>query len=82
MVKILSRGKWFTAWFCNDCDHRLSNHEKMYSHGRCPYCGEKGPGACTIVNTYSKAVRFCRTRPIWKIWGYRGFLEFKDEKND
>ena len=24
---------------CLKCEVRLSNHDRMYSHGVCPYCG-------------------------------------------
>lgn len=31
---------WETHYFCVACDTRLSWHEKMQSHGTCPYCGK------------------------------------------
>lgn len=49
--------KYKTIWFCIECDHKLTDHERMYSHGRCPYCGFKHKDACTIVKTREEAKR-------------------------
>lgn len=51
------KGKWINKYFCKYCEHILSFEEKMDSHGRCPYCGKKGPNACTIIDTIEKAVK-------------------------
>ena len=63
-------GDWRTAWFCVNCDKRLSNSTVMYSDGRCLHCGYKGEHAGTIVDTYEKAYRveFSEPSPWWKFW--------------
>lgn len=63
--------RWQTGWFCVSCDHLLSYREVMYSHGRCPYCGYKGPRAITIVDTKERAYRIVRTGPWWAFWRKR-----------
>lgn len=46
---------------CVNCKTYLSHHVVMYSHGRCPACGYKGPNACTIVDTIEEV-------GFWKGW--------------
>lgn len=42
--------------------------EVMYSDGRCPYCGYKGRGACTIVACEEYGWRYKHKPPWWKFW--------------
>lgn len=70
------RGEWKTAFFCVACCREMTQHQKMYSLGRCPFCGYKGQNAGTIVDTTEKAKRFVRTAPWWKFWGQVGHWEF------
>lgn len=61
--------KYETAWYCVECDHELTNHERMYSYGRCPYCGYKSLFACTIVETYeAKRGSIKEKRSWWQFW--------------
>lgn len=62
---------WKTAFFCAACDGELSQRAKMYSNGRCPLCGHKGPGARTIVANKERAYRVERIAPWWKLWTER-----------
>lgn len=48
---------WKTEYRCVSCNQRLSEFERMYSHGRCPCCGYKSPSAGTIVDTTERAYR-------------------------
>ena len=47
--------RYFNAYFCFYCDKLLTEMERLYSKGRCPYCGRKHPSACTIVETRERA---------------------------
>ena len=70
---------WHTAWFCADCNDELSWHQKMYSNGRCPHCGEKGAWAYTVVATTERAYYNERIAPWWKVWVPQFKRVFKDE---
>lgn len=59
---------YLTAWFCKNCDHEMTFSVKMGSYGRCPYCGNKGINACTIIDTYEKAYKLKKINPIWMFW--------------
>jgi len=48
---------WLTEYRCVYCKHSISYHNKIYSRGRCPHCGEKHPSACTTVETTEHAYR-------------------------
>jgi len=56
---------WQTEYLCVYCEHVLSYSEKMDSHGRCPYCGEKHPNAVTIVETKERAIRYVKNGENW-----------------
>lgn len=58
-------GKWYNVESCKHCDKVLTNTEKMYSNGRCPYCGVKGGSAGTIVNTNEHAARSVYEKGYW-----------------
>ena len=60
--------EWYTIYLCSSCNQKLSYHTVMYSHGRCPKCGIKGSGACTIVNTKQKAARNVYHKPRYIFW--------------
>lgn len=49
---------WKTEFYCVFCNHIISWRERMYSYGRCPYCGKKHENACTVMETYEKAYRW------------------------
>jgi len=68
-MKLANGAEYKTAWFCEACGGELTHSQRMYSHGRCPLCGVKGPGAVTIVNTTERAywVEHMR-RPWWMFW--------------
>ena len=40
---------YINVYSCVNCNKELSNHQLMYSDGRCPLCGHKAVSACTIV---------------------------------
>lgn len=44
----------------------MSNHEKMYSHGVCPYCGNDNNS--TICDTYNVILKEISYTPWWKFW--------------
>ena len=48
---------WKTEYRCVNCKEVISYKDKMHSLGRCPLCGFKGEGACTIVETTEHGYR-------------------------
>ena len=60
--------RYHNAHFCVNCDEELSSFERMYSDGRCPYCGFKHPSSCTIVRTKEGFYYYERVAPWWKFW--------------
>jgi len=63
--------RWRTEYRCVKCKCRMSDGVKMYSSGRCPGCGYKAPGACTIVSTTEHAYRHIKTGGwIWPFATY------------
>jgi DNA-directed RNA polymerase subunit RPC12/RpoP len=68
--------KWRTEYRCVSCQHRVSHHEKMYSHGRCPYCGFKGAHAGSIMYVTEHAYRLVRYGKWWQFW-VRPVREYK-----
>lgn len=42
------------AYYCSECHHILSDVDRIYSNGRCPYCETKKRGAGSIVSSYQK----------------------------
>jgi len=69
--------KFQIAYFCVECEHELSDKERSYSKGVCPYCGHIEPG--TICATTEKARQFIRYRkPWWMFWSDpKGFWRYK-----
>ena len=67
--------EWTTAYFCVACMAELSYSKKMYSFGRCPFCGHKGKHAGSVVDTHECPTRFVTTAPWWKFWASRGYWE-------
>jgi len=53
---------FYKAYFCTDCDSRLSIRQVGYSNGMCPECGASANG--TFVRTYTKKARKYWT-PKW-----------------
>jgi DNA-directed RNA polymerase subunit RPC12/RpoP len=49
--------RWYAIYRCVDCNKLLSDHERMYSDGVCPYCGFRGENAATIVDTKNGSAR-------------------------
>lgn len=76
-------GRWKTAWFCVSCKERLTEHDRYYSHGRCPHCGYKGEHAGTIIDTFERAYRIVviDSPPWWKFWVKPTTkIEYKEEE--
>lgn len=61
-------GRWRTGWKCVHCDGSISYGTKMSSHGRCPLCGYRAIGACTIVETTEYAYRLLPRTKWWRFW--------------
>lgn len=81
MTKIQTQKRysdWFTVYECKSCNKKLSYHTVMYSHGRCPKCGEKGSGAGTIVDAREVAVRKVYHKP-WYIFWQTPTIQYKHE---
>ena len=68
MSKVYKKGYWRHSIHCVKCDQEMSDSTKMYSSGRCPYCGHKGRNAVTIVDTYERAYRNLYMKPLWMFW--------------
>jgi len=69
-------GPWKTAYFCKFCHCEVNYYTKMYSDGRCPWCGEKAETAITIIKTYEKPFRWIKEGPWYARKKHR---EFKSE---
>ena len=77
-----SYGRWFNAEFCIACDKFLTEHQVMYSAGRCPLCGHKEPWTGTVVDTRERAVRHVYRRGPW-YWPFvrRVRTEFRRDRD-
>ena len=60
--------KWHTEFSCAACQTIVSYRTKMDSHGLCPHCGYRGPGAVTIMHTVDRTYTNVRQAPWWKFW--------------
>ena len=60
--------EWRTEFSCFNCGGVLTFWQKMYSHGRCPLCGEKHPKSGTVVRCKETSYRLKYTAPWWKFW--------------
>ena len=56
------QGYFATQFFCVECNKELTTDQRMYSFGRCPFCGYKDKGTGTIVETNEKQVWIPVTR--------------------
>jgi len=68
-----------TIFFCVSCNASLTNDQRMYSEGTCPFCGYRGPTADTIVESYPRAYEKVRIAPWWKFWVKRFTYRWRDE---
>ena len=76
-VPELNKSRWYDAEKCTNCKKFLSRSHVMYSSGRCPKCGYKGPYANTIVDTISVGYRFVYNRKWWQFW-IKPEVEYRD----
>lgn len=63
-------GEWHRIIKCIRCGDEMSNHQRMYSNGICPYCGLDD--LSTICNTYNQIQR----QVYYKKW-FLGFIPIK-----
>ena len=59
---------WLTEFRCAKCSTVLNTHIRMYSNGRCPYCGHKGKHAGTIIDCTEHAYRLISRGKWWQFW--------------
>ena len=72
---------YYNAYFCIKCDNELTWKQRMYSYGRCPYCGYKEPSAGTIVSCYERGYKWVRNNVPWyKFWKSHYSKQFIREK--
>ena len=63
--------EYYSLFECVNCAATLTHYDRMYSHGRCRYCGHKNKSAGnvgTIVITREVCIRRTRINPWWKVW--------------
>lgn len=66
----MRKSLWYTEFRCESCEEVVTQHTKMYSNGRCPYCGVKGEGASTIINTTEHAFRYVYKKHWMAFWEF------------
>ncbi len=77
----MTLGNWECSFECKKCFWELSDSQKFYSYGVCPYCGHSSNS--TICST-RKRIRTWRwdTKIPWylKLFGYKdkGHWEYKE----
>jgi hypothetical protein len=62
--------EWKTEYNCFYCKESLSNDDRCYG-GRCPYCGNKHPDACSFVKTTERAYYDVRIGKWYEFWKYK-----------
>lgn len=62
----MSESNWYSIHVCVKCNSRLSNHQRMYSDGVCPKCGNVT--GRTICDTYKVVIKKINKSPWWKFW--------------
>lgn len=58
--------EWYNIYVCNECDKRISYHQKMYSSGICPHCGYDSKS--TVNQTKNVVVRQITHHKWWQFW--------------
>ena len=77
----MRESNWYGIPVCTECNKRLSDSQKMYSSGICPYCGHNSNG--TVCDTNMVTLKKIILHPWWRFWKrefkYIGKNEFSDK---
>lgn len=73
-------GDWYGIDVCVKCHKELTDNQRYYSKGICPFCGESSNS--TIVDTMKVVLRKVEHHPWWRFWNkhieYMGVDRFSE----
>lgn len=56
---------WVTIYYCTSCNEELTNRERLYSHGTCPFCGHHTESASVDTRCETVLIEDRLRRPPW-----------------
>lgn len=76
----MEESNWYGIDVCVECDKKLSDRQRGYSGGICPFCGHNSYGTFCITNTViAKEIKH-NNKKWWQFWKKRKFTYIgKDE---